>query len=93
MPFPDVSPDPFLHLLEIVTLWSPLGEQCLMDFLGAVPTGSPYNDLFSLFIPFQHGSRANPEFATHFSGYRYLPLGRDLRPSLCLGLSFYLGIE
>src|SRR6266403_1728371 len=81
MPLSGVPPQAFLHLLQRVRLRRSLPEQHPMNVLGRMTSGSTYHDRPALFVPLQHGARAQAQPATHLGRHRNLAFCGELRMS------------
>src|SRR6266404_5066066 len=81
MPLSGVPPQAFPDLLERLRLRRRLPEQYPMNVLGRMTTGSTHHDRPALFVPLQHGARAQAQPATHHGRHRDLALCGELRLS------------
>jgi hypothetical protein len=72
------SQNAVFHLYDCPQLWRLL-EKSLMDVYRTETPGSPDNDDFAFFSPFQYRTGSNAEFSADFQWHGYLSLGSDSR--------------
>jgi hypothetical protein len=68
MALPDCGAKAFLEFTERARGGSLAREQSRVELFGGIPSRTPYNDVIAFLLPFEYGTRSEPQFAANFSG-------------------------